>query len=90
MSRNESRTRRDGETATIEIRTYKGLKRAVGRGRLEWDVDPGATVGDVLSEFAREHGIDDSDVLVMKNGTHVRFLDGERTSVEGGDRLSFS
>lgn len=75
---------------TVEIRTYGGLKRTVGKRRVEWDVGPDATVGELLSEFAEEYGVDESDVLVMKNGTHVRFIQGDATPVEDGDSLSFS
>ncbi len=39
---------------------------------------------------SREYGIDESDVLVMKSGTHVRFIEGEATPVEDGGSLSFS
>ena len=75
---------------TVEIRTYGGLKRDVGEKRIEWDVEPGTTVGTVLSRFAETYDVDESDVLVMKNGTHVEFIDGESTPVEEGDTLSFS
>jgi molybdopterin converting factor small subunit len=75
---------------TVEIRTYGSVRETVGKKRVEWDVDPETTVETVLSEFAKEYGLDESDVLVMKNGTHATYLEGEATPVEEGDSLSFS
>ncbi|WP_164974804.1 MoaD/ThiS family protein [Halegenticoccus tardaugens] len=50
-------------------------------------VDDGATIGDVLSNLADDHGVTTNDFVVMKDGTHVKHLDRDARRLNDGDRL---
>lgn len=84
----------------IEVRLYGPFRDATDEPSV--DIDPGeeATVESVLRTFGDGHpdvaerlfdedGFRDS-INVTKNGTNVRLLDGERTPVSDGDRISIT
>jgi len=81
----------------VDIRTYGDVRDAAGQKTLTREVAPGSTVGTLLADmdaefdgFALEAEFERGAVLVMKNGTDVKFIDGAATTLEEGDSLSIS
>jgi sulfur carrier protein ThiS len=71
----------------IQVRAYGTPRLALEKKRLIVTVDDGATIGDVLSNLTDDYGIDANELVVMKDGTHVRQLDREATQLTDGDQL---
>lgn len=87
------------ETMELELRFFATFRAAVGQKTLNWEVDDGANVGDVLQaiedeypELAGELLDEDGDIqpqlTVLKNGREVVHLEGTETVLEDGDRFS--
>lgn len=83
----------------IDCRCYGNVEELVGSETVtvEIDGDGSATVGDVLDQLAAdvpsfESGQDElnGELVVMKDGTHVRHLDGRATPLSDGDRLTLA
>lgn len=77
----------------IQCNFFGPLREAVGEKTVVREVEPGATVGDLLSELVTDYDLDgvlsdDGDlgsVTVTKNGTNVSHLDGLDTDLDEGD-----
>ncbi len=93
----------DGETAKrpplnddirmrLEVRTYGGIREAVGDKTVEVDVSDGSTVSDVLDALGppRQLSARDPDLIIMVNGRNVSHLNGAATVLETGDRVTLS
>lgn len=80
----------------LQVRTYGNIRDAVGTKEFVHETASGENVGDVLSDLSAEFGtsltedFEEGALLVLKNGTHIRQLDGLDTTLAGGDRLSLT
>lgn len=82
----------------IECNFFGPLREVVGEKTVVREVDPTATVGDLLSDLVAEYELegvltDDGDlgsVTVTKNGTNVAHLDGLETGLGDGDVVRLS
>jgi molybdopterin synthase sulfur carrier subunit len=83
----------------IEVRIFATLRQLVGQKEVEVQLQPGSTVGDILTQLAEqypdlgerlldEHGSLQSSINVLVNGRNISFLDGLDTAVQDGDRLA--
>ncbi|ELZ82764.1 molybdopterin converting factor subunit 1 [Haloferax elongans ATCC BAA-1513] len=82
----------------LELRFFATFREAVGQKTLHWQVEDGATVGDVLHALESEYdGLTGSlleggeirpHVNVLKNGREVVHLDGLETALDEGDTVS--
>lgn len=77
----------------IECNVFGPFREAVGEKTVVREVDPTATVGDLLSELVADYDLDGvfsddgglGSVTVTKNGTNVAHLDGLETALDDGD-----
>ena len=82
----------------LELRFFATFREAVGGKTVAYEVDDGATVGDVLRSLEAEYDgleerllADDAlapQISVLKNGREVLHMDGLDTTLEDGDQLS--
>jgi molybdopterin synthase sulfur carrier subunit len=83
----------------LELRFFATFREAVGQKTVDWEVDEGSTVGDVLEAIEDEYPelvgelLDDEgdiqpQLTVLKNGREVVHIEGTATELEDGDRLS--
>ncbi|WP_049969797.1 ubiquitin-like small modifier protein 1 [Haladaptatus cibarius] len=79
----------------LTLRFFANFREDVGQKELEREFSSGANVGEVLESLSEEYGIDvfeDGElrphVSIMKNGKDVVHLDGTKTTLAAGDRLS--
>ncbi|MEF8808038.1 MAG: ubiquitin-like small modifier protein 1 [Natronomonas sp.] len=87
------------ETMELELRFFATFRAAVGQKTVNWEVDEGANIGDVLwaiedeyPELVGELLDDEGDIkpqlTVLKNGREVVHLEGTETELDDGDRVS--
>lgn len=84
----------------IEIKTYGAVRELFDRSEFTYAVALDSTVEDLLvdletesdssAEFGLLEGFCGETVLVVRNGTNVKLLDGAETALEDGDRLSLT
>lgn len=81
----------------ITIHTYGEIRELHGRKELEAEVPADATIRDVLVDLTGEfddldlvYSFQEESLLIVKNGTHITFLDGLETTLEDGDQLGLS
>ena len=84
----------------IDIKTYGAVRDLFDRSEFTYAVPPESTVEDVLLELeiennrSAEFGLLEKfrgeTVLIVRNGTNVKLLDGAETILEDGDRLSLT
>ena len=80
----------------LNIRTYGNIRESIGTKAFVHETSSGETVGDILSDLSAEfdtpltEDFEKGALLVLKNGTHIRQLDGLDTTFADGDRLSLT
>ena len=82
----------------LELRFFATFREAVGDKTVAYEVDDGATVGDVLRSLEAEYddleerlladGALAPQISVLKNGREVLHMDGIETTLDDGDQLS--
>ena len=84
----------------IAIKTYGAVRELFDRTEFTYTVPPDSTVEDLLAALETENdrsaewglleGFREETVLVVRNGTNAKLLDGGDTTLEDGDRLSIT
>lgn len=84
----------------IKIKTYGAVRELFDRSKFTYAIAPDSTVEDLLAdletesdrsaEFGLLEGFREETVLVVRNGTNVKLLDGDETVLEDGDQLSLT
>lgn len=82
----------------LELRFFANYREAVGQKTVDWDVEDGDTVGDLLRALEAEYDeldgelIEDgsvrSQVNILLNGRNVLHEDGLATPFSDGDTVS--
>lgn len=74
----------------VELQCYGTVREDVGRRSVRLDLPDDATVGDAVDELVDATPGLDRPPVVVRNGSHVRHLDGPDTRLSDGDVLSLS
>lgn len=83
----------------VTVIFYANLRDLTGKkGPMEFDIEEGATVSELLDELFLEPIIKEvmldenqevkSDITILRNGREIRFLEGIETVLESGDEVS--
>ncbi|WP_263018040.1 ubiquitin-like small modifier protein 1 [Natronobiforma cellulositropha] len=82
----------------VTLRFFATFRDAVGQKEVGREVDPGTTVGELLSALEREYDGLEGELLadgeirsqlnVLANGRGVQYGDGVETELEDGDTVS--
>lgn len=82
---------------SVEVNTYEQIRDVVGQKSFTIEVDPGDTIADAMQKIAEKYpeievadSPDDDPLTVMVNGQHLKYLQGDETPIEDGDRISLS
>ena len=74
----------------VQIRTYRLARDLFGAKAVQWEIEEGDTVADLLEAIGSEHDVDPDDFLVMVNRRNIKQLDGTSTVLDAGDDVTIS
>ena len=82
----------------VRVDFYATLQRVFATRSMRFDLDPSATVGQLLAQLCKTDGERNSifqspetirkDVRVLRNGRDINFLNGLGTQLHGEDKIA--